>query len=55
METKEMQGSNRPGEQRRKPYVTPACQSEPIFEVTALACGKVPGQSALCNGVPSAS
>jgi hypothetical protein len=43
------------GEKARKPYSKPACQSEEIFEVTALACGKVPGQSANCNSSPSAS
>jgi hypothetical protein len=39
----------------RKPYVKPACVSEQIFETTALACGKVPGQSPACNSSPSAS
>jgi hypothetical protein len=41
--------------QERKPYVKPACQSESIFETTALACGKIAGQGGNCNQVPSAS
>lgn len=39
----------------RKPYVTPACVSESIFESTALACGKLPGGGGFCNSAPKAS
>jgi hypothetical protein len=37
---------------KKKPYSKPACVSEEIFETTALACAKRPGQSALCNSGP---
>jgi hypothetical protein len=39
----------------KKVYVKPHCVSEPIYETLALACGKIPGQSALCNAVPRRS
>lgn len=39
----------------KKPYVKPRCESEPIYETLALACGKLPGQSAMCNGMPRRS
>lgn len=37
---------------KRKPYEKPQIVSEPIYETTALACGKVPGQSSQCNAAP---
>jgi len=40
------------GKGRKRPYSKPACVSEEIFETTALACAKRPGQSALCNSGP---
>lgn len=46
-------GGSKPG--AKKPYVKPSCVSEPIYETLALACGKIPGQSALCNAVPRRS
>ena len=39
----------------KKPYVKPDCISEPIYETMAMACGKVPGQSNLCNAAPKRS
>jgi hypothetical protein len=47
--------TKRPGQQAKKPYVKPQCLSEPIYETLALACGKIGGQSALCNAVPRRS
>jgi len=32
----------------RRPYEPPRIQSETIFETTALACGKLPGQQFTC-------
>ena len=39
----------------KKPYVKPACVSEPIYETLALACGKLPGQGAVCHAAPRRS
>jgi hypothetical protein len=40
---------------KKRRYIKPQCISEPIYETLALACGKVPGQSAFCNGAPRRS
>jgi hypothetical protein len=40
---------------RKKPYVKPSCVSEPIYETLALACGKLPGQGAVCHAAPRRS
>lgn len=40
---------------QKKPYVKPVCVSEGVFETTALACGKIPGQGGACAGHPRAS
>jgi hypothetical protein len=32
----------------KRPYEPPAIESEEIFETTALACGKLPGQGKMC-------
>jgi hypothetical protein len=40
---------------KRKPYVKPTVQSEPIYETLALACGKTPGGGGSCLGAPSRS
>lgn len=43
-------------EQRvRRTYEPPMVLSEVIFETTALACGKIPGQSGKCNAKPKIS
>lgn len=47
--------SSAPVPDKRKPYVKPEIISEPIYETMALACGKVPGQSSLCNAAPRRS
>jgi hypothetical protein len=39
----------------KRPYVKPSCASEPIYETLALACGKMPGQQGICQGVPRKS
>ncbi|MGH9714368.1 MAG: hypothetical protein ACRD5M_13810 [Candidatus Acidiferrales bacterium] len=39
----------------KKPYVKPCCVSEPIYETLALACGKLPGQGAVCHAAPRRS
>jgi hypothetical protein len=39
----------------KKRYVKPRCVSEPIYETLALACTKLPGQSAVCNASPRRS
>lgn len=44
-----------PSEGNRKPYQKPSLTSEPIYETLALACGKLPGQGASCNGAPRRS
>lgn len=33
----------------RKTYQKPAFRYERVFETAALSCGKITGQSALCN------
>jgi hypothetical protein len=43
------------GKIQKKPYSKPACVSEKIFETTALACGKRPGQGGTCIGAPKNS
>jgi hypothetical protein len=40
---------------KKKPYVKPAVQSEPIYETLALACGKTPGSGGSCVGAPQRS
>lgn len=47
--------SSAPSSDKRKPYVKPEIVSEPIYETMALACGKVPGQSSVCNAAPRRS
>lgn len=39
----------------RRPYEPPKIQSETIFETTALACGKRPGQQFTCMTRPQNS
>lgn len=39
----------------KKPYVKPEIISEPIYETSALACGKMPGQGNFCIGAPKRS
>jgi hypothetical protein len=39
----------------KKAYVKPCCVSEPIYETLALACGKLPGQGAVCHAAPRRS
>jgi hypothetical protein len=39
----------------KKAYVKPRCVSEPIYETLALACGKLPGQGAVCHAAPRRS
>jgi hypothetical protein len=50
----EHQAQDRGGKARR-PYEPPSIQSETIFETTALACGKLPGQQFTCMQRPSNS
>ena len=38
----------------KRPYEPPRIQSEPIFETTALACGKV-AAGAKCSSAPGTS
>jgi hypothetical protein len=33
---------------RKKPYTAPSFQSESVFEVSALACGKLQGTGSSC-------
>jgi hypothetical protein len=40
---------------KKRVYVKPECASEPIYETLALACAKLPGQGAVCNGSPMRS
>lgn len=42
-------GKTRPGETGKRKYETPEILSQEVFETTALACGKRPGQSKACN------
>ena len=39
----------------KRPYEPPRIQSEPIFETTALACGKISGQAGNCRSHPQNS
>jgi hypothetical protein len=39
----------------KKLYKTPTLRFESVFEVSALACGKIAGTSGSCNSVPKAS
>ena len=39
----------------KRPYEAPAIVSEQIFETTALACGKRPGQQFTCMTRPQNS
>ena len=39
----------RPGETAKRKYEAPEILSQEVFETTALACGKRPGQSRACN------
>jgi hypothetical protein len=39
----------------KKAYVKPCCVSEAIYETLALACGKLPGQGAVCHAAPRRS
>jgi len=34
---------------KKKPYKSPSLRFEPVFEVSALACGKIAGTSSVCN------
>jgi hypothetical protein len=45
----------RPGKRAKRKYEPPRILSEGIFETTALACGKISGQSQRCNGNPKKS
>jgi hypothetical protein len=38
-------------EQKKRAYVAPAFRHEPVFEVMALACGKVSSTQAGCAGL----
>jgi len=39
----------RSGESGKRKYEPPEILSQEVFETTALACGKRPGQSKACN------
>jgi hypothetical protein len=39
----------------KRPYEPPRITSEPMFETTALACGKIGGQGGKCTTKPKAS
>jgi hypothetical protein len=39
----------------KRPYEPPRIESEKIFETTALACGKLPGQTHTCMTRPQNS
>lgn len=39
----------------KREYEPPDIQSQRVFETTALACGKLPGQGAKCIGAPKVS
>lgn len=47
--------SKREGAGVRRPYEPPRIRSETIFETTALACGKLPGQQFTCMQRPQNS
>ena len=57
MEKREQASAKKPATKRtaKKPYVKPAWVSEKIFETTALACAKMPGQGGACNAAPKLS
>lgn len=38
-----------PGESAKRKYEPPEILSQEVFETTALACGKRPGQGKACN------
>jgi hypothetical protein len=40
---------------KKKPYKTPSLRFESVFEVSALACGKLTSTQAGCNFVQKAS
>jgi hypothetical protein len=40
---------------KKKPYKTPTLKFESVFEVSALACGKLTSTQAGCNFVQKAS
>lgn len=54
-ETRNMSQAGEGNPVAKKPYVKPRCVSEPIYETLALACGKLPGQSAVCHAAPRRS
>ncbi|HYL46776.1 MAG TPA: hypothetical protein VE077_14410 [Candidatus Methylomirabilis sp.] len=51
---KSAQSKDRGGAAKKR-YVKPRCESEPIYETLALACGKHPGQSGMCHAAPRRS
>lgn len=40
---------------KKKPYKTPTVRFEPVFEVSALACGKINSSQGGCHFVQKAS
>jgi hypothetical protein len=46
-----------PGKERKqkKQYQKPAFRYERVFETTALSCGKLAGESPLCNSIRKTS
>jgi hypothetical protein len=50
LSTENISGQN-PAEpaDKKKPYKSPSLRFEPVFEVSALACGKIAGTSSVCN------
>jgi hypothetical protein len=40
---------------KKKPYTTPTFRFEPVFEVSALACGKIHSTESGCHFVHKAS
>jgi len=55
MESAKKVAKGKAGSGRKKAYVKPRCVSEPIYETLALACGKLPGQGAVCHAAPRRS
>jgi hypothetical protein len=45
----ESSAAGQPPKSAKRPYEPPAARSEGIFETTALACQKTPGQGGKCN------
>jgi hypothetical protein len=41
--------------EKKKPYKSPSLRFEPVFEVSALACGKISGTSGSCGASKKAS